>query len=1069
MGKTRWTDEQLSAIQQHGDNIIVSAGAGSGKTAVLTERIIEKLKQGISLDSLIVLTFTNAAAFEMKERVRAKLNKELEKGHLELLQQLDLLDSANICTFDSFSLSLVKKYHYLLDLEKNINICDSVVLVSQKKKILEEVFLEFYQKKDLNFLSVIDTFTIKDDTKIKKIVYQIAEGLSSIYDKETYMSTYLKRYYDSHKIEKDILSYVEYIIKELDEVFLHLDKMEQEIMDEKLIVWYEQVVMKVESLRNVKTYDQLIQNLPSSLPSFPTSKKIEEEEKIEVKKEYDILRKSFHKVKEYCTYKSTKEIRDEILKTKKTVDVLLSLVKQYETKVSVFKRKYNVFEFSDIGRFAVQILEQYPSIRKTYRENIHEIMVDEYQDTNDIGDSFISLLSNQNIYMVGDVKQSIYGFRNANPSIFMEKYETYQKQGPGIKIDLMKNFRSRREVLNCINLIFEQIMNLSIGGADYTNGHEMIFGNEMYESEGKTEDNYSLEVLEYPYQKGEYKKEEIEAFLIASDIQKKIKTKYQVIDKETSKLRPVTYQDFAILMDRKTDFDLYKKIFTYLEIPIYIHKEENFIQSDEIFVIQNILKILDCMKMGNFYDSAFSHSFLSVARSFLFAYEDDVIFDVFFKAKQLNRSIYHIFRENENLIDMKQKIDTLYQKLPILSLRELLEEMYIIFDFYNKIIELGEVDLLSSKLHYLLEVATSLENLEYTLSDMISYFDSALKHQIDIHFEIEGTYQDAIEMMTIHKSKGLEFPICYYSGIYKTFSKEDFKDRFLFNRTYGIVTPVFEEGLKDTIYKTLVREEYYQRDVSEKIRLLYVALTRAREKIIIVTPSLNTNIGEGALRDEIRLKYRSFYDMFSSIKNSLLPYIHKAFLEEISLTHEYDRNFIQSLEIEKSTKEGEILPIELRISTQKMTKEHYSAVPNFMSIKDQENIEIGRQIHTYLENIDFLNRQSFYKEYHVSDFYIDKIEGLFEAEFMKNLDGAIFYKEYEFVYDQDHHGIIDLLIQKKDSYIVVDYKLKDIQKEAYYQQIKGYMTYVQQITMMPVSGYLYSLLDKTYMKIESYI
>ena len=260
---------------------------------------------------------------------------------MELLQQLDLIDRANICTFDSFSLSLVKKYHYLLDLEKNINICDSVVLVSQKKKILEEVFLEFYQKKDFDFLSVLDTFTIKDDTKIQNIVYQIAEGLSSIYDKENYINTYLTKHYDSNKIEKDILSYVGYIIKELDEVFLHLENMEQKIMDEKLKVWYEKVVMQLSFVRDVKTYDQLIQRLPLSLPSFPTSKKIDEEEKIEVKEEYDLLRKSFHTVKAACTYKSTLEMRDEILKTQETTRVLLSLVKRYETKVLEFKKKWS--------------------------------------------------------------------------------------------------------------------------------------------------------------------------------------------------------------------------------------------------------------------------------------------------------------------------------------------------------------------------------------------------------------------------------------------------------------------------------------------------------------------------------------------------------------------------------------------------------------------------------------------------------------------------------------------------------------------------------------------------------
>lgn len=1068
MSKTKWTNEQLSAITEGGNNIIVSAGAGSGKTAVLTERILEKLKQGISLDSLIVLTFTNAAAFEMKERVRNKLCKEIENGNTNLSEQLDLLDSANICTFDSFSLSLVKKYHYLLGLEKNVNICDTVVLITKKKQILNEVFQDFFEKEDASFLNMIDTFSIKDDQKMQNVVYKMAEGLNAFYDKETYIDTYLDVYYDVDKIKRDINVYTSYIEKEIETVLGCLERIECKITDEKLREWYEKVASIIEPLRNQSEYDHIVKYLPTSIPSFPSSKKIDEDEKKEVKEEYESLKKSFNIIKQYCTYASLEDIIREIMKTKPTVSAILSLVKEYEKRVLAFKKMYNVFEFSDIGRFGIQLLQQHPEIRDYYKRNIHEIMVDEYQDTNDIGDYFISLLANQNVYMVGDVKQSIYGFRNANPSIFMEKYESYKDGKQGIKIDLMKNFRSRKEVLDSINFIFERIMDLSIGGASYKDGHEMIFGNQAYEKEGKNKEDHFIEVLDYPYEKGEYRKEEVEAFLIAHDIQKKIKEGYTVLDKETGCLRPASYQDFTILMDRKTDFDLYKKIFTYLEIPLYIHKEESFLESDEMYVIQNILKILLCIKEKNFYDSTFAHSFLSVARSFIFSYSDDDIFTIFLKAKEENESIYSIWKQSETFASMYEKVDLVYHKMPLLSLQELLEEIYITFDFYNKIIEIGEVELLSSKLHYLLDVSASLEMLEYTLEDFIDYFDLALKHQLDITFKMEGKSEEAVSMMTIHKSKGLEFPVCYYSGLYKAFSKEDFKDRFLFNHVYGIVTPVFEEGLKDTIYKTLVKEAYYKKDVAEKIRLLYVALTRAKEKMILVSHLNDAKITdeEGLVSDDIRLKYRSFYDMFASIKSTLMPYIKTISLDSLSLSHAYEYGSMQTLKMDIPTIKSNICPIEIEFVKETQTKKSFSVVPGFLTEVEQKNIEIGKEIHAYLEKMDFHNRNAFYDTYHISDFYIDKIEGLFEIECMKNIENSIFYKEYEFIDGENNHGIIDLLIERENGYVIIDYKLKEIHKESYYSQVRGYMEYIKKITKKSVEGYLYSLLDKSFIEVK---
>lgn len=1062
MGRTKWTEEQQRAITEKGSNILVSAGAGSGKTAVLTERIVTKLKEGISLEELVVLTFTNAAAFEMKERVRKKLLEEIENGATDLEEQLDLLDSASICTFDSFSLSLVKKYHYLLGIDKNVSICDTVVLEMQKKKIMEDVIHSFFERKDEKFLRFMDTFTMKDSTKIEKVLLSFSSKLESLYHKEEYLKHYLENFYSLEKIEQNIAEYTEIIRKKIGPVFVEIERMDSKIGDPLLLAWFEKLRNILLPLESANTYDAIASALPPSLPSLPSSQKIDEEEKEEIKENYVSLRKAYDAVKELTSYQSIDEIKEEIYRTKESIEVVLSLLKEYEERLLEFKKGHSLFEFSDIGRFGVQILEKYPSICLEYREKIKEIMIDEYQDTNDIGDYFISLIAHDNIYMVGDVKQSIYGFRNANPTIFMEKYDAYAKEKGGIKIDLMKNFRSRKEVLSSINFIFERIMDTRVGGADYPNGHEMIFGNKVYEEE-ETSYDHMVELYTYEEDKS-FRKEEIEAFLIGQDIRKKVEEKYPVLDKKTNHLRPCQYEDFTILMDRKTDFDLYKKIFTYLKIPLYIHKEESFVESSEIYVIQNICILLNAIQEKDFYSSTFSHAFLSVGRSFLFSYKDDVLFSLFLEAKEKKESLYTAFLENPFFTEMYNALHNVLVKMQNLSLKEIVKEIYKSFSFYTKIETLGNPSLLSAKLTYLIDVCASLEDLGYGLSHFITYLQTASKEKLDVSFKMESENGAAVSMMTIHKSKGLEFPICYYAGLYKTFSKEDFKDRFLWNPKYGFVVPVFEEGLKDTIYKTLVKENYYEKDISEKIRLFYVALTRAKEKMILVSPSPKEYLDiEEKVPTELRLQYRSFKDMIYSLQRILLPFTKSFLLTDLSITKDYEK--IVRQEILHRPIQQNIETFSLSLEKERRENTLFSSASPLLDEKTKDNIEIGKKIHACLENIPFLGREEFYQKYSISPFFREKIEAFFSTPFLPNLENATIYREYEFVSIEGNVGIIDLLIETEDTIYVIDYKLREIDKESYIKQVQSYMKYIQSITHKKIEGYLYSILEERYKNI----
>lgn len=1066
MSKTRWTKEQEEAIYKTGTNLLVSAGAGSGKTAVLTERIIEKLKSGIKIQDLLVLTFTNAAAFEMKERVRKKIKEEINKGYKELEEQLNHLDSAPICTFDSFSLDFLKKYHYLLGLDARINICDNIVLIDQKKKILNQVFISFYEKQAPSFLTFIDTFSIKDDQKLQNYIYNISMKLDHLYNKEFYLDTYFETYYSEETMQSDIKTYEKILEEHRDTIFYALACIEEKISGDIFIEWYEKLRDALSPLEKGNSYDTFRKSIFIKVPSLIRSKKIEEEDVLEISEDYLQIKENVDFLKKHCTYENREAIVGEIIETKQTVEVILSILKTYEKEMMEFKRKYGMYEFSDIARFSISILKNNPDICKQYQSKIQEIMIDEYQDTNDIGEYFISLLANDNVYMVGDVKQSIYGFRNANPSLFMDKYEEYKKEIGGYKIDLVSNFRSRREVIEAINIIFLKIMDSKMGGASYQEGHQMVFGNKKYESIQMEEQNNQMEILDYHYEKGSFTKEEIEAFVVARDIIHKKETHYQVMDGQTGLVRDIMYKDFTILMDRKTSFDLYKKIFTYLGIPLTIHKDETFVGSSEIYAIRSILKLLFCIQNHTYNGSTFSHAFLSATRSFLFSYTDEEIFDLFQKAKEENKTLYKSMVKTP-FEPLYEKLLFLLQKLDKLSIRSLLEEIYITFDVYMRISTTQDVELGVAKLSYLLETASTLQEMGYGVEEFISYLDSSLKNKIDASFSAPTKKEDAVSIMTIHKSKGLEFPVCYYTGLYKKFSVEDFKDKFLLSNTYGIVVPTFKEGIKETIYKELVKQEYQRKDVSEKIRLLYVALTRAKEKIILVTTlrDMEDIMEEEKIPFHKKMTYQSFYDMLASIRKTLSPYIRRVEEKDLSITNEYlKNNKPNTLEkipfsIEKITCKQINLPKKER------EEKRFSGFVSLSTEEDKKQMEIGIMLHEYLELIDFQNREFEYTKYNIPDFYKQKIEKLFDVSFMKKVEGATIYKEYEFITEKDgvqSHGMIDLLIETEDAFYVIDYKLKEIYKESYEEQVKGYKEYIKSKTSKRVEGYLYSLLDSIY-------
>lgn len=1007
------TKNQQLAIDLEGTNIIVSAGAGSGKTAVLTQRVIRKIKDGIPVDRLLVLTFTNEAANEMKNRIRSAIIKN------NLTEQLGLLDSSYITTFDSFALSVVKKYHYLLNIKKDISITDKNIISIYKNKIITDIFERKYGEESFN--SMINAYCLKDDKIIKDFILEISSKLDLLVDKKTYLSNYIETYYSDNHIKELLNEYTKIIknkIEELRDTYKDLLSFINDSTTNKLDKY-------LSPLFTGNKYDEFV--LFNTMPTvkITLTEETGKDIKDEFKNKVDEIKKLLHE-------KSEIDLINAIINTKEHAKVIIDIIKELDKFVEEYKDTYGIYEFNDIAHMAIDIVANYPSARDELKDYFNEIMVDEYQDTSSIQEEFISHISNNNVYMVGDIKQSIYRFRNANPYIFQEKYDSYSHNLGGIKIDLLENFRSRKETLFNINEIFNLIMDNDIGNADYIKTHNMIYGNKLYDEED-TKNNNSLEIYNYSLGDEEFTNVEKELFIISEDITKKIKEQYPVFDKEEKKLRPIKYSDICIITDRNTHLTNYRKILEYNKIPSVIYMDEELTSDTVIMVIKNLIDFVNHVK-NNILDDKFRYLFTSIARSFLFNYSDDLIYRIN-KEKTFSK---------DNIYKIATTIDT------SLSLVSVINEIIEKYDVYLSLTNLSDIDKDITRISNLIDIASSLNDMGYTIEEFINYLEEVNKLGLSVKYKTDTGSADSVKIMNIHKSKGLEFSLCYFTGMTNKFTIKEISSKFIFDSNYGIILPYLKDNeLTDTITKDIYKYHYLLEEVSEKIRLFYVALTRCREKMIIVAPLDDTTAGYNNLVPfNKRLKYRSFLDILKSI-NLINKYI-------VNKTAHYTKDYLLSKikKIEEQKKQPSVIEKLVNIEYQKLKTAHFSKEKISLLDKDTiKKMKYGTDIHELFEYTDFSN---------TNNKVVKKL--------LKNIDLNYqeIYKEYEFIYtkeDTTYHGIIDLLLVYPNHISIIDYKLKNIDDEAYLKQLSGYLEYIKSITNKEVSIYLYSILDEELRKI----
>lgn len=1002
MSKMTFSSEQQAAIYASGCNYLISAGAGSGKTAVLTERIYQLAKKANSLDKFLVVTFTNLAAEEMKHRVRTKLVDDPETIHLA-----SEVDNAHIETFDSFCLYLTKKYFYHLNISKDITVVDTSILSIKRGEYLDEILEERYKNPTPVFAKTILDYCAKNDTVLRDYIIRLLMKSDSKGDKYGYLNELKENYFNDSIVEEAISDLYHELINKINYIRTKAESLEC-VEDATKIIEF------CDGLLDSSSYDELYEKIQKPFPTKVKGDYGDKEYRDSISKFYK------DKIKVNPTgldnnYGDSKKIKEKYLSTKDAMLLAIEIAIEVEEKLDAFKKEKNAYSFGDISRFVLALLKD-EEIRKEISDSFDYLMIDEYQDTNDIQDLVISSIAKDNIYMVGDVKQSIYRFRGADSHIFQEKYENYKKNIGGKEIDLNNSYRSRKQVVDFINELFEQIMIPEINAIDYSKGHRFGYGNTSYTNQG-AEYLYKPEAYLYSLEDG-VDKAEYEARLIANDILRRKKAKFPVYDKT---LRECKYSDFAIIMDRYRYFDTFKKVFNEMNIPLKIFGKEPLFASDISMVVKSLIKMF-VLSLDSNYGSEYHHAYFSVARSFLCGYKDDKLYEIHQSGKYL-------------LEPFAQKMELIKESLRFASIKDIVITLFEQYEIYQKVITIGDYYMNVHKLETIISFAQSLDALGYTIVDFINYVDSLSEHDEDIDFKDNDNQDDSVTLINIFGSKGLEYRIIYFPGLDLAFNRKDINSSYLISDKYGLVCADTSDNQKSSAFVHLVKEEGTKADFEEKIRLLYVALTRAKEKIIFVSN-----------RDKIKAFK---YPLSSNCMNDLLAMS--------NVLDKYAVNFSsEDVELPKVEAKKESTKVNLKkikVDAKLIKKQRASK-----NVDDASRVvlDFGSEVHAYLENIDLDNDDlSYIKNWRMRRI----VENVKNSSLFEGVTNDMVRHEYPF-FDEENNlsGVIDALIIKDDEIDIIDFKLKNIDEEEYDRQLRLYRDYIYKITDKKIRLFLLAAL-----------
>ena len=959
MGVNNWTEDQLKAIEKRDSNILVSASAGSGKTAVLVERIIEKiLNDYLDVDKILVVTFTNAAAQELKEKILNAIYKALEnekdpKKINHLKNQLIYINRASITTIDAFCFKLVRENFNILNIDPNIRICEESQSVLIKTRVLEDLLEEEYEsyvdeKNVFGLYNILELFSGKDEELLDNIL-RIYNYIQSFPYPFKWLKEQIEKYniaenidlYDTdfgRDIYEDIVSEIELCIEKYDDYLNKISGIEEfnkcyTILDNDI-----QILKSAIAISN-KSWDKLYENISNiNFPKFVIGKVSDEELKNEIsefrKKE---VKSVIDKIKKKIYAKSNEILEDNKI-AYKYIKYLYEFLVRYDNNYREEKKNLGVAEFNDIMHYALELLvdeeDNITDIALGLKDRYKEIYTDEYQDTSYVQERILDAISkDNNRFMVGDIKQSIYGFRQARPDIFNDKYISYSskadEESSNCKIILSKNFRSREEVIDSINYIFEKIMSMRNGQCDYTQNERLICGNTGYISSDDTSYKTQINIINLKDKEvGLFEENDddevqidedlsniqIEAKCIAYKI-KEIIRKDKVMDKD-GMLRSVKYKDIVVLLRGiKNKAEIIEEELKRNNIPVFCDTSSSIFEGDEVKLVLSFLKIIDnpyqdiymisimFSIIGNFTLDEITKIRLYDSTSYVYDTLNSILNDEEY-VKQEGKIVEKIKRFLSII-----KEYTIYSKK--YSISELLIRLYKDTNIYYQFALEDDAESKKANLNYLIELASTFySNIGNTLNAYIKYIDN-LKDKQDTSTtsaKIIGENEDVVRLMTIHKSKGLEFPIVILADTSKGYNFSDSrKQRVVFHHKYGIGIDVVNQDLGVTypsLIKQAIRSVIEKETKSEELRLLYVALTREKEKLFIFATTKDYD--KEYSMQTIKLKNGKFNETLvasnTSYYKNLLPVI-KYYNEFEADKKEFD---IQRIEIKSNTTDEEL-------------------------------------------------------------------------------------------------------------------------------------------------------------------
>ena len=909
------TAEQIEAIYTAGQNILVSASAGSGKTFVMAERILDQLARGVEISQLFISTFTVKAATELKERLEKKISQQIQetvdvdlKQHLGC--QLADLPNAAIGTMDSFTQKFLGKHGYLIDIAPNFRILqnESEQLIL-KNEVFHQVFEEHYQGENKeNFSRLVKNFAGrgKDERGLRQQVYKIYDFLQSTSNPQKWLSeSFLKGFEEADfASEKEKLTEkIKQALWDLEIFFrYHLDNDAKEFPKATYLEAVQQVLDQISSL-NQESDSQAYQAVLTRVVAISKEKNgralANSSRKADLKPladAYNDERKAqFAKLGQLADQITILDYQEryhgDTWELSKTFQTFMSdFVEAYRER----KRQENAFEFADISHYTIEILEKFPQVREVYQERFHEVMVDEYQDTNHIQERMLELLSNgHNRFMVGDIKQSIYRFRQADPQIFNEKFQRYAQNPQEGKLILLKeNFRSSSEVLSATNDVFGRLMDQEVGEINYDSMHQLVFANTKLTPNPENKAEFLL------YDKDDSGQEEEE-----SQTETKLTGEMRLVMKEILKLyqeKSVAFKEIALLTSSRSRNDQILLALSEYGIPVKTDGEQNnYLQSLEVQVMLDTLRVI--------HNPLQDYALVALMKSPMFSFDEDELARLSLQKAEdkIQENLYEkLVNAQKQVASQKDLIHTalaekLNQFMDILASWRLYDKTHSLYDliwkiyndrfYYDYVGALPNGPARQANLYALALRADQFEKSNFKgLSRFIRMIDQVLEAQHDLESVAVAPPKDAVELMTIHKSKGLEFPYVFILNMDQDFNKQDSMSDVILSRQNGLGVKYIakvETGAVEAHYPKTIKlsipsltymqneEELQLASYSEQMRLLYVAMTRAEKKLYLVGKGSREKLEakeypaaeNGKLDKNTRLQAKNFQDWIWAI------------------------------------------------------------------------------------------------------------------------------------------------------------------------------------------------------------